>query len=150
MNSHVLLAVAAGAALSVVSAHARSQWPKRITRIVNLDDELSIGMTLNSQGNSYVTGWFDGAYDFGGSVLTRNASPGKQDWSGTVPVFRPALFFLPLLALAQTINIASRPFGLLPTRPRMGPPPPFRSRVRALCANSYFPNLVSAKHQKHT
>ena len=54
------------------------QWAKRVASTTNTDNELSIGMTLDSQGNCYVTGWFDGTNDFGGVTLT-NKSGGGQD-----------------------------------------------------------------------
>jgi hypothetical protein len=35
-------------------------------------------MTLDSQGNVYVTGWFDGTNDFGGVTLTNNSGGGQD------------------------------------------------------------------------
>lgn len=52
------------------------QWAKRVASTLNGTDELSIGMALDGQGNSYVTGWFEGANDFGGISRT---SLGGQD-----------------------------------------------------------------------
>ena len=66
------------AMLLATSAPAQIQWAKRIASTTNQDNELSIGMTLDSQGNCYVTGWFDGTNDFGGVTLT-NDSGGGQD-----------------------------------------------------------------------
>ncbi len=60
------------------SAQAQVQWAKRIASTINPDDELAIGMTLDTNGNCYVTGWFDGTNDFGGVILTNN-NIGGQD-----------------------------------------------------------------------
>lgn len=54
------------------------QWAKRVASTTNPDDELAIGLALDNATNLYVTGWFDGANDFGGVVLT-NRSVGGQD-----------------------------------------------------------------------
>ena len=53
-------------------------WARRVASTVDPDDELSIGMTLDSQDNCYVTGWFDGTNDFGGVTLA-NEDGGGQD-----------------------------------------------------------------------
>lgn len=66
------------ATLSAASVQAQVQWAKRVASTVNPDDEFSIGMALDNQGNVYVTGWFDGANDFGGTTLT-NRGAGGQD-----------------------------------------------------------------------
>ena len=60
------------------SAQAQGQWAERVASTINTDDELSIGMTLDTNGNCYVTGWFDGTNNFGGVTLT-NLSGGGQD-----------------------------------------------------------------------
>ena len=60
------------------AAHGQIQWAKRIASTTNQDNELSIGMILDPQGNCYVTGWFDGTNDCGGVILT-NSSGGGQD-----------------------------------------------------------------------
>ena len=54
------------------------QWARRVASTTNPDDELAIGMTVDSSGNAYVTGWFDRTNDFGGVTLT-NKSGGGQD-----------------------------------------------------------------------
>ena len=76
MKNKVLLGVAACAALLATSAQGQFQWAKRVASTMNQVDELSIGMALDSQGNCYVTGWFDGTNDFGGITRT---SLGGQD-----------------------------------------------------------------------
>jgi hypothetical protein len=76
--SNVLLAAAICVALMGPSAKAQVQWSKRVASTINTDDELSIGMALDTNGNCYVTGWFDGTNDFGGVTLT-NLSGGGQD-----------------------------------------------------------------------
>jgi hypothetical protein len=60
------------------SAQAQGQWAERVASTINTDDELSIGMTLDTNGNCYATGWFDGTNNFGGVTLT-NLSGGGQD-----------------------------------------------------------------------
>jgi len=40
------------------SAQAQVQWVKRIASTTNTDFEPAIGMTLDTNGNCYVTGWF--------------------------------------------------------------------------------------------
>jgi hypothetical protein len=67
-----------GAVLAAASAQAEIQWAMRIASTIDTDNELSIGMTLDTNGNCYVTGWFDGTNDFGGVTLT-NDSGGGQD-----------------------------------------------------------------------
>lgn len=53
-------------------------WAKRVASTINPDDELAIGLAIDSAANLYATGWFDGTNDFGGVVLT-NRSGGGQD-----------------------------------------------------------------------
>ncbi len=53
------------------------QWAKRVASTTT-DLEFPLGMALDSQGNSYVTSWFDGTNDFGGVTLT-NTTGGGQD-----------------------------------------------------------------------
>jgi hypothetical protein len=60
------------------SAQAQGQWAERVASTINTDDELFIGMSLDTNGNCYVTGWFDGTNNFGGVTLT-NLSGGGQD-----------------------------------------------------------------------
>jgi hypothetical protein len=76
--SKVLLAVTICVVLLAASAPAQVQWAKRIASTTNANDELAIGMTLDTNGNCYVTGWFDGTNNFGGVTLTNN-NPGGQD-----------------------------------------------------------------------
>jgi hypothetical protein len=78
MKNHILLAATLGAALLASSAQAQFHWAKRIASTAIPDTELSIGMTLDSQGNAYVTGWFDGTNDFGGVVLTNRGAGGPD------------------------------------------------------------------------
>ena len=77
-GSNVLLAATVCFSLLALSAQAQFQWAKRIASTINTDTELSSGMTLDSQSNCYVTGWFDGTNDFSGVTLT-NDSGGGQD-----------------------------------------------------------------------
>src|ERR1035437_7877227 len=51
-------------------------WAKHVASTINPDNELSIGLALDGQANCYVTGWFDGTNDFGGTSLV---SYGGQD-----------------------------------------------------------------------
>ena len=51
---------------------------KRVASTTSCDDELSIGLVIDSATNVCVTGWFDGTNDLGGIVLT-NKSGGGQD-----------------------------------------------------------------------
>ena len=74
----VVFASAICATLLASSAQAAFQWSKRVASTTNDDFEPAIGMTLDTNGNSYVTGWFDGTNDFGGVILT-NSSGGGQD-----------------------------------------------------------------------
>ncbi len=60
----------------MTSVQAQFQWAKRVASTVRPDDELAIGMTLDSQGNCNVTGWFDGTNDFGGVTLANKAGCG--------------------------------------------------------------------------
>ena len=78
-NLCLLPALIAGLGLFLApGAHAQFQWAKRVASTIDTDTELSIGMTLDTNGNCYVTGWFDGTNDFGGVTLT-NDSGGGQD-----------------------------------------------------------------------
>lgn len=66
-----------------LASHASAQappfaWAKHIAGTTNDDDELAVGLAIDSAGNLYVTGWFDGTNDFGGSILT-NTPGGGQD-----------------------------------------------------------------------
>ena len=68
-NLFLLPALVAGLSLSLAtSAQAQVQLAKRIASTTNTDifssGYASSGMTLDSQGNSYVTGLFDGTNNF--------------------------------------------------------------------------------------
>jgi hypothetical protein len=63
----------------IASTEAQVQWSKRIASTTTLPSgEGDIGMALDSQGNCYVSGLFDGTNDFGGVILT-NESIGGSD-----------------------------------------------------------------------
>ena len=90
-------------ALLATSAQAQFQWAKRIASNMNsITTEFSIGMTLDTNANCHVTGWFDSTNDFGGVTLT-NLAVGGQD------VFVAALLVaaLPRSAWAQFTYIAN-------------------------------------------
>src|ERR1017187_2055984 len=75
----ISLATTIFAALLAPSAQAQFQWDKRIASAASWPEgEPNIGMTLDTNGNCYVTGWFDGINDFGGITLT-NQSIGGSD-----------------------------------------------------------------------
>ena len=61
------------------SALAQFQWSQRIASAASLPEgELNVGLTLDTNANCYVTGWFDGTNNFGGTTLT-NQSAGGSD-----------------------------------------------------------------------
>ena len=61
------------------STQAQVQWTERIASVASLPEgEANIGMTLDTNGNCYVTGWFDDTNNFGGVTLT-NQSVGGSD-----------------------------------------------------------------------
>src|ERR1039458_1387204 len=80
LGVNILLAATICIALLAPSAHAEFQWAKRIASTASLPGGggPGIGLTLDSQANCYVTGWFDGTNDFGGVTLT-NQSVGGSD-----------------------------------------------------------------------
>jgi hypothetical protein len=81
MKTERFFAAVVSFALFVASADAQTpsfQWSKRVASTDNSEDELSTGLAIDSAGNVYVTGWFDGENDFGGIVLT-NTTTGGQD-----------------------------------------------------------------------
>jgi hypothetical protein len=53
-----------------------SPWARRVAKTSLADDELAMGLAIDSTGSLYVAGWFDGVNDFGGRTLT---SYGGQD-----------------------------------------------------------------------
>ena len=67
-------------ALSAPPTQAQFLWAKRVASTTSLSGGggPGIGLTLDSQANCYVTGWFDGTNDFGGVTLT-NQSVGGSD-----------------------------------------------------------------------
>ena len=81
MLASVLLAMVGGLVQDAYAVAPLSNpfvWSKRIASTVNPDDEFAMGMATDSAANLYVTGWFDGTNDFGGTSLT-NQSGGGQD-----------------------------------------------------------------------
>ena len=78
-NLLLLPALITGLGLILVApAQAQVQWIKRIASTIDTDNELSIGMALDTNGNCYVTGWFDGTNNFGGVTLTNNNVGGQN------------------------------------------------------------------------
>ncbi len=79
-TTHLLAAVVICLTIFTASpAHAQAppfQWAKRVASTLNPNDELAMGMTMDGATNVYVTGWFDGTNDFGGTSLV---SYGGQD-----------------------------------------------------------------------
>ena len=60
--------------------HAQSfLWAKRVAITVNDDNELSVGLAIDSLTNIYVTGWFDGTNNLGGGIILTNKNGGGQD-----------------------------------------------------------------------
>jgi hypothetical protein len=78
LNNSIIMATICAAFLAA-SAQAQVQWAKRTASVASLPEgEANIGMTLDTNGNCYVTGWFDGTNNFGGISLT-NKSAGGSD-----------------------------------------------------------------------
>ena len=74
-----LLATIIYVALAATSAQAQFLWSERIVSAATLPSDVpDIGMCLDTNGNCYVTGWFDGTNNFGGVILT-NLSVGGSD-----------------------------------------------------------------------
>ena len=72
-------AITAAKGVYAASPQAQVQWSKRIASTTTLPNgEGNIGMALDSQGNCFVSGLFDGTNDFGGVRLT-NESLGGSD-----------------------------------------------------------------------
>ena len=80
LGGNILLAATICAFLVAPFAHAQVQWAERIASTTSLPGGGGplIGLTLDSQANCYVTGWFDGTNNFGGVTLT-NQSVGGSD-----------------------------------------------------------------------
>ena len=72
-----LLATIIYVALLAPSAQAQFQWAKRIASASTWPSGPGAGMSLDANGNCYVTGWFDGTNDFGGVTLTNNNVGGQ-------------------------------------------------------------------------
>ena len=67
------------------SAEARVQWARRIASTAILPSlEAEIGMTLDSQGNCYLSGLFDGTNDFGGVSLINESVGGYGHLRGQI------------------------------------------------------------------
>jgi hypothetical protein len=78
-RNSLLVAAAILVGLGILNLGAQTPqflWAKCIASTSNPDDELCIGLALDSQANCYVTGWFDGTNNFGGTTLV---SAGGQD-----------------------------------------------------------------------
>ena len=79
-------------------ALAQFQWSQRIASAGSLPEgELTTGLTLDTNANCYVTGWFDGTNNFGGITLTNHSTGGgsdifvaKYNSSGTLQWVQPA------------------------------------------------------------
>src|ERR1035438_10014267 len=72
-------AIASLGLMLAASAQAQFQWAKRIASGSTLPSGVpDIGLCLDTSGNCYVTGWFDGTNNFGGITLT-NKSVGGSD-----------------------------------------------------------------------
>src|ERR1035441_5965968 len=80
LGGNILLAATICAILVAPFAHAQVQWAERIASTTSLPGGGGplIWLTLDSQANCYVTGWFDGTNNFGGVTLT-NQSVGGSD-----------------------------------------------------------------------
>lgn len=71
-------------------------WARRVASNGGGIENLITGMTIDSQSNVYVTGWFDGMNDFGGVTLTSRSGGGhdifvaKYDTTGTLQWARRA------------------------------------------------------------
>jgi hypothetical protein len=78
LSNSIIMATVCAAFLAA-SAQAQVQWAKRIASAASWPEgECNIGLTLDTNGNCYVTGWFDGTNNFGGVTLT-NQSVGGSD-----------------------------------------------------------------------
>ena len=78
--SYSILMATVCVALLTTSAQAQFLWAERVATTTSLPTGggPTIGLTLDSQANCYVTGWFDGTNNFGGVTLT-NQSIGGSD-----------------------------------------------------------------------
>src|ERR1035438_4905506 len=80
LGGNILLAAIICAILVTLSAQAQVQWAKRIASTTSFPGGGGplIGLTLDTNANCYITGWFDGTNNFGGVTLT-NQSVGGSD-----------------------------------------------------------------------
>src|ERR1039458_1527341 len=78
LEGSILLAATVCTALLAPPAQAQVLWAKRIASSATFPEGPNFGMCLDTNGNCYVTGWFDGTNDFGGVTLT-NLSVGGSD-----------------------------------------------------------------------
>jgi hypothetical protein len=70
-SKNILLVMSAVlTAATVNTSLAQFEWARRVAKSDQTDMELAMGFALDSAGNSYVCGWFDGMNDFGGTTLT--------------------------------------------------------------------------------
>ena len=76
--SKVFLAATICVALLTTSAQAQFQWARRVASTTTWANGPVAGMSLDTNGNCYVTGQFDGTNDFGGDTLT-NLTVGGSD-----------------------------------------------------------------------
>jgi hypothetical protein len=74
----ILLSATICATQLAPSAQAQVQWAKRVASSTTLLEGPTGGMALDTHGNCYVTGRFDGTNDFGGITLANN-DVGGQD-----------------------------------------------------------------------
>ena len=72
LEGSILLAATVCTALLAPPAQAQVLWAKRIASSATFPKGPNFGMCLDTNGNCYVTGWFDGTNDFGGVTLTNN------------------------------------------------------------------------------
>jgi hypothetical protein len=74
-----LLATIIYVALAATSAQAQFLWSERIASTTSWPEgEPNIGLSLDTNGNCYVTGWFDGTNNFGGIIRTNKSSAGSD------------------------------------------------------------------------
>jgi hypothetical protein len=76
--SHSIFMANVCAVLLAASVQAQVLWSQRVASTIDTDDNLSIGMTLDTNANCYVTGWFDGTNNFGGVILTNDGGGGQD------------------------------------------------------------------------
>ena len=77
-GSHILLAATVCVALLPPPSQAQFLWAKCVASTTTWANGPVAGMSLDTNGNCYVTGQFDGANDFGGVTRT-NLSVGGSD-----------------------------------------------------------------------